>query len=72
MNRGDIYLESLNLTQGQEQRCSWPVVIISLTAFNLATKLPIVLPITHAGNFARRLGFAVPIPGVQTTGIVRL
>ncbi|MFN7606134.1 MAG: type II toxin-antitoxin system PemK/MazF family toxin, partial [Hyphomonadaceae bacterium] len=41
------------------------------TAFNLATKLPIVLPITNGGNFARRLGFAVPITGIQTTGIIR-
>jgi mRNA interferase ChpB len=40
-------------------------------AFNLATKLPIVLPITNGGNFARRLGFAVPIAGIQTTGIIR-
>ncbi|WP_420887461.1 hypothetical protein [Candidatus Phycosocius bacilliformis] len=29
------------------------------------------MPITHAGNFARRLGFAVPIPGVQTTWIIK-
>jgi mRNA interferase ChpB len=48
-----------------------PVLIISPTAFNLATKLPIVLPITNGGNFARRLGFAVPIAGIQTTGIIR-
>lgn len=71
MNRGDIYLASLDPTLGREQRGSRPVLIISPTAFNLATKLPIVLPITNGGNFARRLGFAVPIAGIQTTGIIR-
>lgn len=71
MNRGDIYLVSLDPTLGREQRGSRPVLIISPTAFNLATKLPIVLPITNGGNFAKRLGFAVPITGIQTTGIIR-
>ena len=71
MNRGDIYLVSLDLTLEHEQRGSRPVLIVSPTAFNLATKLPIVLPITNGGDFARRLGFAVPISGIQTTGIIR-
>jgi len=71
VNRGDIYLVSLDPTLGREQRGSRPVLIISPTAFNLATKLPIVLPITNGGNFARRLGFAVPIVGIQRTGIIR-
>ena len=35
------------------------------------TKLPLVLPITSGGEFARRLSFAVPIAGIQTTGVVR-
>lgn len=39
-------------------------------AFNAATKLPVVCPITD-GDFARRIGFAVPISGIQTTGVVR-
>ncbi|GIU67932.1 mRNA interferase [Candidatus Phycosocius spiralis] len=46
-------------------------MIVSPTAFNLATKLPVVLPITNGGDFARRSGFAVPISGIQTTGIIR-
>jgi mRNA interferase ChpB len=29
------------------------------------------LPITSGGEFARRIGFAVTIAGIQTTGIVR-
>ena len=71
MNRGDIYLVSLDPTFGHEQRGQRPVLVISPTAFNEVTKLPVVLPITSGGEFARRIGFAVPIEGIRTTGIVR-
>jgi mRNA interferase ChpB len=71
MKRGDIYLVSLDPTFGHEQRGQRPVLVISPTAFNEATRLPVVLPITSGGEFARRLGFAVPISGIKTTGIVR-
>ena len=30
-----------------------------------------ILPITTWGEFARRLGFAVPLTGTRTTGVVR-
>ncbi|MBK8631760.1 MAG: type II toxin-antitoxin system PemK/MazF family toxin [Sphingomonadales bacterium] len=71
MNRGDIYMVSLNPTQGREQQGHRPVLVISATEFNAATKLPVVLPITNGGDFARRLGFSVAISGIKTTGIVR-
>jgi mRNA interferase ChpB len=71
VNRGDIYLVSLDPTQGREQRGFRPVLIVSPAAFNAATKLPVVLPITNGGEFARRIGFAVPISGIKTTGVVR-
>jgi mRNA interferase ChpB len=71
MNRGDIYMVSLDPTQGHEQRGRRPVVIISPTAFNNATKLPVILPITSGGEFARRIGFAVPLAGVRISGVVR-
>ena len=71
MNRGDIYLVSLDPALGHEQRGHRPVLIISPDAFNQATKLPVVLPITSGGEFARRIGFAVPITGIRTTGVVR-
>jgi len=45
--------------------------VISPTEFNEATRLPVVLPITSGGEFARRIGFAVPLLGIQTTGVVR-
>jgi mRNA interferase ChpB len=71
MKRGDIYLVSLDPTEGREQRGSRPVLIVSPFEFNEATKLPIVCPITSGGDFARRIGFAVPITGIKTTGVVR-
>ena len=71
MNRGDIYLVSLNPTAGHEQSGSRPVLIVSPTAFNQATKLPVICPITTGGTFARRLGFAVSVTGIKTTGVVR-
>ena len=71
MKRGDIYLVSLNPAQGREQQGHRPVLIVSSSEFNAATKLPVVLPITNGGGFARRIGFAVEITGINTTGLVR-
>jgi mRNA interferase ChpB len=71
MNRGDIYLVSLDPTEGREQRGSRPVLVVSPSEFNEATKLPVICPITSGGDFARRIGFAVPITGIKTTGVVR-
>lgn len=71
MKRGDVYLVSLDPTEGREQRGYRPVLIVSPTAFNTVTKLPVVVPITTGGDFARRIGFAVPISGIDTTGVVR-
>jgi len=62
---------SLDPTAGHEQRGSRPVLIVSPAAFNQATQLPVVCPITNGGDFARRNGFAVPIAGIKTTGVVR-
>lgn len=71
MKRGDIYLVSLDPTAGHEQSSSRPVLIVSPDEFNQATKLPVILPITNGGEFARRLGFAVPVTGIKTTGVIR-
>lgn len=71
MKRGDIYMVALDPTAGHEQSGSRPVLVVSPTEFNAATKLPVVLPITSGGEFARRLGFAVPLTGTKTTGVVR-
>ncbi len=71
MKRGDIYLVTLDPIDGREQRGSRPVLVISPSEFNEATKLPVICPITSGGDFARRIGFAVPITGIKTTGVVR-
>jgi mRNA interferase ChpB len=71
MKRGDIYLVTLDPTEGREQRGRRPVLVVSPAEFNAATKLPVILPITSAGEFAKRIGFAVPISGIKTTGVVR-
>ena len=73
MKRGEIWLVSLDPTSGHEQRGRRPVLIVSPDAFNRVTKVPIVLPITSGGSFARTAGFAVPLAGAgtKTTGIIR-
>ena len=73
MKRGEIWLVSLDPTSGHEQKGRRPVLIVSPEAFNRVTKLPIILPITSGGNFARTAGFAVPLTGTgtKTTGVVR-
>jgi mRNA-degrading endonuclease toxin of MazEF toxin-antitoxin module len=73
MKRGEIWLVSLDPTSGHEQRGRRPVLIVSPEPFNRVTKVPVVLPITSGGNFARMAGFAVPLTGAgtKTTGVIR-
>lgn len=71
MRRGDIYMVDLEPIQGREQRGYRPVVIVSPDDFNQATGLPVILPITSGGNFVRRIGFAVPLMGTRTRGVIR-
>jgi mRNA-degrading endonuclease toxin of MazEF toxin-antitoxin module len=73
MERGDIYLVSLDPTSGHEQRGMRPVLVVSPGPFNRLTNTPVVLPITTGGRFARTAGFAVSLEGAgtRTTGIVR-
>lgn len=71
MERGDIYMVGLDPTAGHEQQGRRPVLIVSPAAFNRMSKVPVILPITSGGNFARMAGFAVPLTGTKTTGIVR-
>lgn len=73
MKRGEIWLVDLDPTAGHEQRGRRPVLIVSPEAFNRVTKVPVVLPITSGGQFARSAGFAVALTGsgTKTTGIIR-
>ena len=73
MERGDIYLVSLDPTAGHEQQGKRPVLIVTPGKFNRLTGVPVVLPITTGGSFARTAGFAVSLmgAGTQTTGVIR-
>jgi mRNA-degrading endonuclease toxin of MazEF toxin-antitoxin module len=73
VKRGDIYLVSLDPTQGHEQQGTRPVLVVSPDRFNAVTHVPIVVPITTGGAFARSAGFAVSLAGAgtRTTGVIR-
>jgi mRNA-degrading endonuclease toxin of MazEF toxin-antitoxin module len=73
MDRGEIYLVSLDPASGHEQQGKRLVLVISPSNFNRMTGVPIVLPITTGGGFVRMAGFAVTLMGArtQTTGVVR-
>ncbi|OQR42386.1 pemk protein, partial [Klebsiella aerogenes] len=43
MKRGDIYIVTLDPTEGREQQGYRPVVVVSPEAFNQATNLPLSL-----------------------------
>ena len=69
--RGDIYLVDLEPTAGREQRGHRSVLVVSSESFNRLTQCPVILPVTNGGGFARRVGFAVLISGIKTTGVIR-
>jgi mRNA-degrading endonuclease toxin of MazEF toxin-antitoxin module len=73
MKRGEIWLAALDPSQGHEQKGRRPVLIVSPEPFNRVTKVPVVVPITSGGSFARTAGFAVQLTGAgtKTTGIIR-
>ncbi|MFE8046893.1 type II toxin-antitoxin system PemK/MazF family toxin [Brenneria goodwinii] len=73
MDRGEIWLVSLDPTAGHEQSGKRPVLIVSPAPFNKITRLPVVVPVTSGGNFARTAGFAVSLDGAgtKTIGVVR-
>lgn len=73
MKRGEIWLVALDPAAGHEQKGRRPVLIVSPEAFNRLAKVPVVVPITTGGSFARTAGFAVPLmgAGTKTAGVVR-
>ncbi|MEM6160979.1 type II toxin-antitoxin system PemK/MazF family toxin [Erwinia sp. P6884] len=73
MDRGEIWLVSLDPTTGHEQSGKRPVLIVSKASFNKFTRLPVVVPVTSGGNFARTAGFTVSLDGAgtRTTGVIR-
>ena len=73
MERGDIYLVSLDPASGHEQQGRWPVLVVSPGRFNRLTGAPVVLPVTRRGAFVRTTGFVVSLEeaGTRTTGVIR-
>ena len=64
---------SLDPTQGHEQQGTRPVLVVSPDRFNSMTRVPIVVPVTSGGAFARNAGFTVSLAaaGTRTTGVIR-
>jgi mRNA interferase ChpB len=73
VERGEIWLVSLDPSSGHEQRGKRPVLIVSPGAFNRAPRVPVVLPITSGGRFAGAIGFAVSLDECDTAtkGLIR-
>jgi mRNA interferase ChpB len=70
--RGDILELSLDPTHGREIRGARPVLVLSADAFNKASGLLLVAPITQGGTASRETGFSVTLMGMgtHTQGIV--
>ncbi len=73
MDRGEIWLVSLDPIAGHEQSGKRPVLIVSKASFNTFTRLPVVVPVTRGGHFGRAAGFTVSLDGTgtKTTGVIR-
>jgi mRNA interferase ChpB len=65
--RGDILELSLDPTHGKQIRGSRPVLVLSADAFNKASGLLLVAPISQGGAAARETGFSVTLMGAGTT-----
>lgn len=70
--RGDILELNLDPTHGREIRGSRPVLVLSADAFNKASGLLLVAPITQGGTVSRENGFSVTLmgAGTKTHGVV--
>lgn len=70
--RGDILELSLDPTHGREIRGARPLLVLSADAFNKASGLLLVAPITQGGAASRETGFSVTLmgTGTRTQGIV--
>jgi mRNA interferase ChpB len=70
--RGDILELSLDPTRGREIRGSRPVLVLSADAFNKASGLLLVAPITQGATASRENGFCVTLlgGGTKTHGVV--
>ena len=70
--RGDILELNLDPTIGHEVHGKRPVLVLSADAFNRASGLLLVAPITQGGIVSRETGFSVTLmgSGTRTQGII--
>jgi mRNA interferase ChpB len=70
-SRGDILELSHDPTKGHEIRGTRPVLVLSADAFNRASGLLLVAPITQGGTASRETGFSVTLmgSGTKTQGV---
>lgn len=73
MDRGEIWLVSLDSIVDHEQSGKRPALIVSKASFNKLTRLSVVVPVTSGGNFALTAGFTVSLEGAgtKTMGVIR-
>ncbi|HXF88925.1 MAG TPA: type II toxin-antitoxin system PemK/MazF family toxin [Xanthobacteraceae bacterium] len=69
MERGDIYLVSLDPATGREQQGKQPVLVLSRSEFNRVTGLSIVAPIT-TGEAASGERLASPFPSMERARVL--
>jgi len=70
--RGDILELSLDPTRGREIRGSRPVIVLSADAFNKASGLLLVAPVSQGASASRETGFSVTLmgSGTSTQGVI--
>ena len=69
--RGDIFWVDLDPSLGHEQQGRRPCLVLTTEKFNGLTGVPVVLPITTRGLFARKNGFSAELNGGKIQGCVR-
>ena len=71
MKQGSIYVLDLSPVTGNEQDGNRPVLVVSNNEYNKVSRNALIVPITHGGGFADRIGYALPLPaGLNTTGFI--
>ena len=72
VERGDIIELTLDPTAGREQRGRRRVLVLSPREFNRVAGVVFIAPITQGGDYARDMGFTVPLAGtgLDSQGVV--
>ena len=72
VDRGDIIELTLDPTAGREQRGRRRVLVLSPREFNRVAGVVFIAPITQGGDYARDMGFTVPLSGtgLDSQGVV--